>query len=127
MKYGMMLILFWITGCVANPDLEQGDTSVNLGVVESGLSDIPGCYFYVGSGFGGAMLSMSRNSTERDLHAYGMGDKISSVYLAGGATTKMWIDKYYRGNWWYITTDVWSLHDGNWGNLGDNASSADCY
>lgn len=114
-------------GCLSEPTLEEGDSSVNLGVIESELSEVTGCHFYVGSYYGGSTLWMPRSSTISDLHAKSMGDKISSLRLRGGATTRLWIDRNYQGNSWYISYDVSILHTGYWGNLGDNASSVDCY
>lgn len=120
-----------IAGCASSdPDSDvepENGASEKVGISQDALSEVDGCHFYVGSSYGGTTKWMARGTTIPDLHAYSMGDKISSVRLRGGATTRMWIDKNYQGNNWFISADVATLHTAQWGNLGDNASSADCY
>lgn len=124
-------LVFFAMSCIANQGLEEGDPSLELSTVESELSYVPGCHLYVGSNYGGQTLHMARGTTIADLHAQSMGDKISSVRLIGDSTgaaaVRLWINKTYQGTWWYIGGNVITFHDGGWGNLGDNASSADCY
>jgi len=103
-------------------------TRVTNPTPETPLSEVAGCHFYVNSYYGGTTLWMPRNSTLYSLHEKGMGDKISSVRLRGGASTRMWIHSNYGGSSWLISSDVPTLHVADpWKNLGDNASSADCY
>lgn len=113
-------------GCAPNLDSDMA-TSEDVNVYEASQSDVAGCHFYVDSNYGGAALWMPRDTTIANLHSRHMGDKISSVRLRGGATAKMWIDTNYGGRHWDISSDVTTLHTAAWGNLGDNASSVDCY
>lgn len=108
---------------------EEGNEELDnaIGVLRSELSEVPGCHFYVDSNYGGKTLHMPRGTTIANLRDYSMGDKISSVRLRGGATTRMWMDDTYRGSSWFIGSDVYTFHTSGWGRLGDNQSSVDCY
>jgi hypothetical protein len=121
-RFGI-LSLMALFGCGSSAI--ENDNSVEI--LQQELSEVEGCHFYVGSNYGGSTLHMKRGETIIDLKFYGMGDKISSVRLRGGASTRMWIDSNYRGASWFITNDVPTLHTSSWGSLGDNASSIDCY
>lgn len=105
----------------------DGEHDNPIDSLHQGLSEVPGCHFYVGSNYGGVTLHMQRGTTIDDLRTRYMGDKISSIRLRGGATSRMWIDSNYRGTSWIIVNDVATFHTPYWGQLGDNASSVDCY
>jgi hypothetical protein len=107
-------------------DTESADPHLESGAVYQELSDVPGCHFYVGSNYGGAPLHMAPDTTISNLRDFGMNDKISSLRLIG-SRTRMFIDRNYNGDYWDIYTDVATLHTSDWGRLGDNASSIDCY
>lgn len=115
--------------CSPEIDSQPEDVSSEeeVGVSQDALSYVTGCHFYVDSNYGGNTKWMARGTTIPDLKVYSMGDKISSVRLLGGATTRMWVDSNYNGNNWYISANVPTLHIAQWGNLGDRASSIDCY
>ncbi len=122
---GVLALSMLMLGCGGIASDAEDDNAT--GMLIQGLSDVAGCHFYVGSNYGGYTLHMQRGTTIANLYSKNMTDKISSVRLRGGASTKMWIDDNYRGASWYIVNDVATFHTSSWGNLGDNSSSIDCY
>ena len=66
---------------------------------------------------------MSVTSDVSDLHAYGCGDKISSVRCYNETRIRLYVDKNYEGQSWTVGTTS-TFHTEAFGVLGDRASSA---
>lgn len=125
-------VLALLTACATSETDFPRDEGELGGALEAEISrsrgsEVQGCHFFVDSNYGGNTLWMARGTTIGNLKDRGMNDKISSVYFRGGATARMWIHRNHEGTDWSLSSDVSTFHTSAWGNLGDNASSIDCY